>query len=207
MVASDIARLTSFGLKPDLESPPAFLDFEASSLASASYPIEVAWSLPDPDGVIETHLISPASMERWTDWSPKAERLHGITQALLRAEGKTPTWICQRLNATLAGRTVYTDDPDYDREWLMELFSASWGLKPSFSLAAVDDLLLRRLRLDLNQELDLACSETVDVKQTLAAIKMQARQRLPQQHRAHWDVGYLMELWRLATESHARQET
>jgi hypothetical protein len=199
MVASDIARRASFGLKPDLESPPAFLDFEASSLASASYPIEVAWSLPDPDGSIETHLISPASIERWSDWSPKAERIHGISQAWLRSEGKAPQWICERINTQLAGMTVYTDDPDYDRVWLTELFSASWGLKPSFSLAHADDVLLSRLDPEgLNRSAAL---------QTLALIKTQARQRLSQRHRAQWDVEYLMELWRVVMEPHARQET
>ena len=181
-----------------LDTPPAFLDFEASSLASASYPIEVAWSLPDPDGSIESHLISPASISRWTDWSPKAERIHGISQALLRAEGKAPLWICERLNTQLAGQIVYTDDPDYDQVWLMELFSASWGLKPSFTLASVDDLLLSQLDPEgFNRSAAL---------KTLALIKTQVRQRLPQRHRAQWDVAYLIELWQRVTEPHTRQE-
>src|SRR5947209_5891700 len=50
-----------------MDTLPPFLDFEASSLRSASYPIEVAWS--HPDGSIESHLISPAGLGRCTDWS------------------------------------------------------------------------------------------------------------------------------------------
>ena len=129
------------------EPQPVFLDFEASSLASASYPIEVAWSLPD--GVIESHLISPAGIERWTDWSTQAERLHGISRAQLLAEGKAPAWICRRLNEQLAGQTVYTDAPDYDRAWLDELFSACWGGVPSFTLASADELLVGMLAHDI----------------------------------------------------------
>lgn len=183
------------------ETPLTVLDFEASSLASASYPIEVAWSLPD--GFIETHLISPASLAHWTDWSLKAERLHGITQAMLLAEGKAPSWICERMNAQLAGLTVNTDAPDDDRAWLTELFSASWGLKPSFSLASADDLLVGEFMVDL----DLLDKAQAQARQQLATIKAQARQRLPQQHRAHGDVEYLMELWRMVNKLHARLET
>ena len=53
---------------------PIFLDIAASSLGSRSDPIEVAWNTPD--GTIEAHLISPAAIARWTDWSVQAEQLH-----------------------------------------------------------------------------------------------------------------------------------
>jgi hypothetical protein len=49
---------------------PIFLDIAASSLGSRSYPIEVAWNTPD--GAVEAHLISPATMARGTDWSVQA---------------------------------------------------------------------------------------------------------------------------------------
>ena len=53
----------------------AFLDFEASSLAKDSYPIEVAWVFED--WASEAHLIRPAA--RWTDWDTGAERMHGFS--------------------------------------------------------------------------------------------------------------------------------
>lgn len=172
-------------LQLEQASPPVFLDFEASSLASASYPIEVAWSLPD--GTIESHLISPAGIERWTDWSAQAERLHGISRTQLLAEGQSPAWICRRLNEQLAGQIVYTDAPEYDQTWLDELFSACWGGAPSFVLASADELLLGMLGPRFPKR--------ADAVRELAAIKDEVRQRLPQRHRARWDVGLLVQLW------------
>ena len=57
--------------------PIAFLDFEAPSLGSSSFPIEVGWAVDG--GGTEAHLIRPAP--GWTDWSATSERLHGIAQA------------------------------------------------------------------------------------------------------------------------------
>ena len=171
---------------PERELPPVFLDFEASSLASASYPIEVAWSLPD--GAIESHLISPASIDRWTDWSAQAERLHGISRAQLLAEGQSPVWICRRLNEQLAGQIVYTDAPDYDGAWLDELFSACRGGTPSFTLASADELLVGLLAPRFDNR--------ADTVREFAAMKVEVRQRL--RHRARWDVEYLVQLWRVA---------
>lgn len=172
---------------PQLEqaSLPVFLDFEASSLASASYPIEVAWSLPD--GSIESHLISPAGIERWTDWSAQAERLHGISRAQLLAEGQSPAWVCRRLNERLAGRVVYTDAPEYDRTWLDELFAACWGGAPSFVLASADELLLGMLVPQFPKR--------ADAVRELVAIKDEVRRRLLQRHRAQFDVEYLIATW------------
>jgi hypothetical protein len=170
---------------PEREPPPVFLDFEASSLASASYPIEVAWSLPD--GAIESHLISPASIDRWTDWSAQAERLHGISLAQLLAEGQSPAWICRRLNEPLAGQIVYTDAPDYDGAWLDELFSACRGGRPSFTLASADELLVGMLAPRF--------ASRADAVRELAAMKGEVRRRLPQRHRARRDVDYLVQLW------------
>ena len=82
-----------------MQATPVFLDFEASSLASASYPIEVAWSCGGDS--IESHLISPTGVSRWTDWSAKAEALHGLSREQLIAEGKPPVWVAQSMNEQL----------------------------------------------------------------------------------------------------------
>lgn len=169
----------------DSEPLPRFLDFEASSLASGSYPIEVAWS--GPDGTIESHLISPANIGRWTDWSAKAEQLHGIRRGQLLAEGRPPSWICQRLNEALHGETVYTDAPDYDGQWLTDLFSCSWIMTPRFTLASADEMLIDVMAQQIpNRQ---------DALKALTAIKTNARQQLPERHRAARDVAYLVEVW------------
>jgi hypothetical protein len=95
-----------------MKNLPSFLDFEASSLASASYTIEVAWSVAH--GSIESHLISPKGIDKWRDWSFKSQELHGITREELITHGKPPSWVCRRMNECLVGRVVYTEDPAYD---------------------------------------------------------------------------------------------
>ncbi len=173
--------------------PPVLLDIEASSLASASYPIEVAWALSD--GGIESHLISPASVPHWTDWHPQAERLHGIRRELLLAEGKSPAWVCTRMNEQLAGLTVFSDAPAYDEAWLQALFAATWK-RPSFRLSPIsfDDWLLEPLQRTLPHHA---------VKQRFAELRHQARHAIPLQHRAHGDVQYLRELWRRVMQASA----
>lgn len=101
-----------------------FLDFEGST----SYPFEVAWSRAD--ATIASHLISPVGIEDWTDWSPKAERLHGLTQSRLRAEGRPPRWVCEQMTAELEGQRVCSDHPDYDGQWLERLFTAAGRRTP-----------------------------------------------------------------------------
>jgi hypothetical protein len=169
---------------------PVFIDFEASSLRSASYPIEVAWY--NPDGAIETHLISPAGITSWTDWSAEAEKLHGISRAELLKYGKSPSWICRRLNQQLAGQGVYSDDPEYDGVWLAALFAAYYGAGPAFTLRHADDLLIR-----------LVCPSGGYVPgwEQIEAMKKAARQQLGRQHRAAWDVEYLVTLYKMVQES------
>ncbi len=61
-----------------------FLDFEASSLAKRSYPIEVGWVFED--GLGAEYLIRPAP--DWTDWDEEAAAVHGIRREDL--ENATP---------------------------------------------------------------------------------------------------------------------
>ncbi len=166
---------------------PCFLDFEASSLAMESYPIEVAWSLED--GSIESHLISP--MGEWTDWDAEAEKVHGIPRAETIAEGKLPEWVCQRMNEQLAGKTVYTDAPRFDGRWLARLFEAC-GTQPLFGLGDTDDLMVSILCP--------GASDTVPGIVKLWQLKQDARRLAKGRHRAAWDVEYLLRLWELTSE-------
>jgi len=173
-----------------MKKTPSFLDFEASSLTSAAYPIEVAWSLPD--GSVESYLISPEGVDKWTDWSLEAQNVHGISRQELAAEGQPPAWVCQRMYQQLLGEAIYTDSPYYDGLWLTELFSVGWDSRPEFELFHVDNLLVSTV-----------CPNIVGRVQGLARIeemKEEARSRIGKQHRAEWDVMYLVELWKLANE-------
>jgi len=173
-----------------MEQLPIFLDFEASSLRSASYPIEVAWNAPD--GRIEAYLISPAGIPRWTDWSGEAEKLHGISRATLLASGKPPAWICRRMNHQLGGTIVYSDDPDYDGTWLAALFAATFAGAPAFTIQHADDLLMHLLGPRFGSR--------IQALPHLEAMKQAARRQIVGRHRAARDVEYLIVLYTLARQ-------
>jgi hypothetical protein len=169
---------------------PCFIDFEASSLAVESYPIEVAWSLED--GSIESHLINPQQVVAWTDWDPKSEEIHGIRREQLITEGETPCAVCCRMNDQLSGKVLYSDAPRFDRRWLFKLFSGCEGCKPEFQIEWIDGLLLSVL-----------CEGVPDriyAMLNIQSSKLTARERKSRRHRAAWDVEYLIELWKTATE-------
>jgi len=169
---------------------PLFLDFEASSLSSCSYPIEVAWSRWD--GSIESYLISPAGIEAWDDWSVLSEKVHGISRAELMTQGKSPDWICRLMNQQLVGQVVYTDNPVYDGMWLAELFSVSKGSRLKFRLGPVDGVIFGNSYP--------GPAGRVVASDELQGMKDEARKRVGGQHRARLDVQYLIELYKLATQ-------
>jgi len=167
---------------------PTFLDFEASSLSPHSYPIEVAWSLED--NTIEAHLISPAGIESWTDWDSAAEQVHTIPREQLLTDGKPPQFICNRMNEQLAGKLVYTDAPKFDGMWLSKLFSVCDGITPKFQLKHIDELLVSMICPGIAGR----TSGLIKIEE----LKREAREQKSTQHRASWDVEYLVLLWRLA---------
>jgi hypothetical protein len=98
-----------------------FLDFEASSLAKLSYPIEVAWVFED--GREESHLIRPAA--QWTDWDAAAEAIHHIPRARLEAEGTPHDVVARRMIETLTGHELFASAPSWDGKWLSALLRAA----------------------------------------------------------------------------------
>jgi hypothetical protein len=116
-------RLTAReGVRAGYSAPMrAFLDFEASSLAGDSYPIEVAWVFEDGQG--ESHLIRPAA--EWTDWDPKAERIHGISRDTLQAQGEPSDAVARRLVEALSGHRLFASAPSWDGKWLSVLLRSA----------------------------------------------------------------------------------
>ena len=100
----------------------AVLDFEASGLDDASYPIEVAWGLFSTYE-IESHLIMPAP--DWEYWDPIAQDIHGLSRSELFRSGKGGPWICRRMIQALAGYQVFSDAAEQDQFWLDVLFEAA----------------------------------------------------------------------------------
>jgi hypothetical protein len=98
-----------------------FLDFEASSLAKKSVPIEVAWVFED--GTSESHLIRPAP--DWTDWDEEAEAIHGIPRATLLADGVPHDVVARRMVDVLSGHDLFASAPSWDGKWLSALLRAA----------------------------------------------------------------------------------
>ncbi|MFC3077921.1 hypothetical protein ACFODL_07465 [Phenylobacterium terrae] len=99
----------------------AFLDFEASSLADDSYPIEVGWVFED--GRREEHLIRPAP--GWTDWAADAAAVHRLTRERLLSEGEPHEAVARRILEVLGDNEVYVSAPSWDGKWLSVLLRAA----------------------------------------------------------------------------------
>jgi len=98
-----------------------FLDFEASSLAPDSYPIEVGWVFED--GRCEDHLIRPHAA--WRDWAPDAQDLHQISRERLAREGCPASDVARRVLAALGGHAVRSGSAVWDGKWLRCLLGAA----------------------------------------------------------------------------------
>jgi len=114
-----------------------FLDFEASSLAKRSYPIEVAWVFAD--GRSESHLIPPAP--DWTDWDVGAEALHGIHRRTLLLEGSSCKEVARRMMDVLTGHDLLASAPSWDGKWLSALLRAADLPRHSLRLRRTDEAL------------------------------------------------------------------
>jgi hypothetical protein len=98
-----------------------FLDFEASSLAKLSYPIEVAWVFED--GTSESHLIQPAA--QWIDWDMDAQAIHHISRETLQNDGVPHDVVARRMVAQLSGHDLFASAPSWDGKWLSALLRAA----------------------------------------------------------------------------------
>ncbi|NLT50266.1 MAG: hypothetical protein GXX85_05040 [Ignavibacteria bacterium] len=167
---------------------PTFLDIEASSLGSRSYPIQVAWN--SGSGEIYVFLISPETVPGWTDWDFKSEKLHGISKEKLIKEGENPRSVCNNIIEQLAGKTVYTDNPEFDKFWMQELFKACRLDFPEIEFKDSNELFLEML----------AKNNVLNKKAELETLKTKAKQISPPNHKAYSDVKYLLALYQLIIE-------
>ncbi len=127
----------------------AFLDFEASSLAKQSYPIEVAWVFED--GRSETFLIRPAPA--WTDWDERAAAVHRLTRAVLLRDGVPHDEVARRLLTALGDVAVYASSPSWDGKWLSVLLRAAGLPRHALRLRDTDELQLETARAGLAAQL------------------------------------------------------
>ncbi|MBV8684169.1 MAG: hypothetical protein JO111_14930 [Caulobacteraceae bacterium] len=165
-----------------------FLDFEASSLATDSYPIEVGWVMED--GSSEEHLIRPAPA--WTDWDPQAEAIHGLTREVLVARGEPHGEVAGRMMRVLAGHELFASAPSWDGKWLSVLLRAAGYPRHALRLrdTEVADMAAAEEILSPGRDPTEAAAEAAQITHTV-------RERLasPPVHRALPDARWEFEAW------------
>jgi hypothetical protein len=176
-----------------------FVDIEASSLASGSFPLEVAWVNEHGQG--ESHLIRPELT--WTNWSAQSEEIHGISRPLLLQQGKPADWIAHRALTVLRGAILVSDNPAFDAYWLSMLFKVIWDKTEieMVDLQSVVGQALQRLLALIEAEADSPdwsrrAGPLLDEGRVLAAKIIEAesrRQRI--RHRALQDAEYHWRCW------------
>lgn len=102
-----------------------FVDFEASSLAMNSWPIEigVAWITEDLKIRAEGHLIRPEPSWEREAWSSESAAVHGIAFESLEA-GVPAREVCAWFADLSAGCILASDAPEFDKRWLDGLLEA-----------------------------------------------------------------------------------
>lgn len=154
------------------------IDFEASSLSSKSYPIEVAWGKSRE--TIASYLLNPNQIDGWTDWSLKSHEFHGIDRKKLLECGEDPRRVASQMVRELAGKPVYSDEPRFDTMWKDRLLIDT-GHDPSL-------IRIRNLKYYLNKliKANWPCKRFTDLFQEFTAGKSIC-------HRAGADVLWLFE--------------
>jgi DNA polymerase III epsilon subunit-like protein len=138
----------------------ACLDFEASSLSSRSWPIEVALAWIEA-GKVQTwsSLIRPELDWPADAWSPASAAVHGIPLADLKSAPDAAS-VAHDLLQVLGGRRLVSDAPEFERMWLARLMDVI-GIRPLPSVANFDmvsHLLFDGIALDIVYE-NLATDE------------------------------------------------
>jgi hypothetical protein len=113
------------------------LDFEASSLSTSGYPIEVGIA-DAASGELQSWLIRP--LPSWAiggHWDGRAETVHGIAREQLERDGLPVADVIDALNAFAHGGVILSDAPRHDNKWLADLYRAGGYERAPF---AIDDL-------------------------------------------------------------------
>lgn len=183
----------------------AFLDFEASSLARTSYPIEVAWVFPE--GGSESFLIRPAP--GWTDWAPEAEAVHGLARERLVREGVAHDWVALHMLTALRDVTLYASAPSWDGQWLIRLLRAAGLPRHALRLKATAEA-QRRAILDVLAAGGLApTTRDALAGKLLVSLRQDARDDPAPEHRALSDARRECRRWaraRTRAEALLREE-
>ena len=182
-----------------------FLDFEASSLSEASFPIEVGWCGEDGQG--ESHLICPPP--HWPvpgSWDPASEAVHGIALDTLMREGEPVDVVARRVWEALGSEhdVVACDAPIYDGRWLARLLGAG-AVQRGIRLMDTYDVIthaispLATMRLPNKSDMDVGALKRMALDLVEEA-ELAEQQRPGVRHRALPDAQRHWRTWRTVTE-------
>jgi len=106
-----------------MNAPLYFYDVEASGLSTASFPIEVGWArLASDADVIVSGAVLIRPVPHWTEWSPDAEQIHGISRDDLEREGRALSDVGDILDEQFRDGVVLSDAPVWDSRWINALY-------------------------------------------------------------------------------------
>lgn len=162
----------------------AILDFEASSLSVASWPIEIGLSWL-ANGHVQTWSSLIRSDPAWDleEWSKQSAEVHGIPRSQLE-DAPPAADVAEVFLNVLGRRRLVSDAPEFESRWLDRLLRAA-GCDDSPSIEDFDDV---SFALFEGYTLDVLY-ETIE--------------RRPAPHRAGPDTARLALGWLKAAQHHA----
>lgn len=100
-----------------------FIDFEASSLSSDSWPIEIgiAW-IEQQDVVVESKFIQPDPAWSLDDWSEESAAVHNIPFADLKS-AEPAVEVARWFKEIIGDNILVSDAPEFDQRWLDRLLA------------------------------------------------------------------------------------
>ncbi|CTQ48094.1 exonuclease, DNA polymerase III, epsilon subunit family [Jannaschia donghaensis] len=105
-----------------------FIDFEASSLFSDSWPIEIGLARIEPDGTISQtgRLIRPDPAWSETAWSPESAEVHRIPRSALD-DADPAADVARWATDAIGDAVLISDAPEFDQRWLDRLLATRPG--------------------------------------------------------------------------------
>ena len=116
-----------------------FIDFEASSLSSKSWPIEIGLAWFEGSKVrSDSRLIRPRAFWEPADWDPESEAVHGIALSELHANGFDADAVAEWFGAHVGDAELLSDAPEFDQYWLDTLLGSAGPQIKDFEWTAWD---------------------------------------------------------------------
>jgi DNA polymerase III epsilon subunit-like protein len=164
---------------------PLFLDFEASSLALGSFPIEIGATIIEQSGEIltQSRLIVPHRTWNMNFWSPESEQIHNIPHGILLSKGEEADTVAHWFEDISKNHLIISDNPEFEAMWLKKLNS-------------VTDIQMPQVH-----DIDALFAQTLESKGLDMAYEYLSKTKVP--HRAGPDSLIMATAWQRGRETDA----